>query len=111
MKCVIVKKMKFIKEQESSGLLSSFRTKYIQIKFLCLVLFCFKSIQQVKTRYKMNEIVNRFLLVGDKFMPEMPLRQPRFTYSDCGPFTKNKQRIKKILRKRRFKIYLLKRNR
>ena len=27
----------------------------------------------------MNEIVNKFLLVGDKFMPEMHLRQPGFT--------------------------------
>ena len=41
----------------------------------------------------MNEIVNKFLLVGDKFMPEMHLRQPGFTYSACGPFTKNKERI------------------
>ena len=38
----------------------------------------------------MNEIVNKFLLVGDKFMPEMHLRLPGFTYSACGPFTKNK---------------------
>ena len=41
----------------------------------------------------MNAIVNMFLLVGDKFMPEMHLRQPGFTYSACCPFTK---RIKKI---------------
>ena len=41
----------------------------------------------------MNEIVNKFLLAGDKFMPEMHLRQPGLTYSDCGPFTKNKGRI------------------
>ena len=39
----------------------------------------------------MNEIVNKFLLVGDKFMPEMHLKQPGFTYSACGPFTKNKE--------------------
>ena len=38
----------------------------------------------------MNEIVNKFLLAGDKFMPEMHLKQPGFTYSACGPFTKNK---------------------
>ena len=44
----------------------------------------------------MNEIVNKFLLVGDKFMPEMLLRQPGFTYRACGPFTKNKERIKKF---------------
>ena len=39
----------------------------------------------------MNEIINKFLLVGDKFMPEMHLKQPGFTYSACGPFTKNKK--------------------
>ena len=44
----------------------------------------------------MNEIVNKFLLVGDKFMPEMHLKQLWFTYSACGLFTKNKERIKKI---------------
>ena len=45
----------------------------------------------------MNEIINRFLLVGDKFMPEMHLKQPGFTYSACGPFTKNKERIEKFM--------------
>ena len=44
----------------------------------------------------MNEIVNTFLLAGDEFMPEMHLRQPAFTYSACGPFTKNKERIQKF---------------
>ena len=38
---------------------------------------------------KMNEIVNTFLLAGDKFMPEMQLKQPQFMYSAYGPFTKN----------------------
>ena len=42
----------------------------------------------------MNEIINRFLLAGDKFVPEMHLKQPGFTYSACRPFTKNKERIK-----------------
>ena len=46
---------------------------------------------------KMNEIINKFLLAGDKFMPEMHLRQPGFTYSACGPFTKNKERIEKFM--------------
>ena len=45
----------------------------------------------------MNEIVNKFLLAGDKFMPEMHLKQPGFTYSACGPFTKNKERIEKFM--------------
>ena len=41
----------------------------------------------------MNEVVNKFLLAGDKFMPEKHLKQPGFTYSAYGPFTKNKERI------------------
>ena len=44
----------------------------------------------------MNEIVIKFLLSGDKFMPEMHSKQPGFTYSACGPFTKNKERIQKF---------------
>ena len=45
----------------------------------------------------MNKIVNKFLLAGDKYMPEMHLRQPGLTYSACGPFTKNKRKIKKFI--------------
>ena len=44
----------------------------------------------------MNEIVNEFLLPGDKFMPEMNLKQLGFTYGARGPFTKNKERIQKF---------------
>ena len=44
----------------------------------------------------MNQIVNTFLLKRDKFMPEMYLRQPGFTYSSYIPSTKNKERIQKI---------------
>ena len=44
----------------------------------------------------MGHVINTFLLAGDKFMPEMHLRQPQFTYSACGPFTKHKQRIQKF---------------
>ena len=44
----------------------------------------------------MNEIVNKFLSAGDKFMPEMHSRQPGFTYNACGPFKKNKQIIQKF---------------
>ena len=40
----------------------------------------------------MNDIVNNFLLPEDEFMPEMHLKQPGYTYSACGPFTKNKER-------------------
>ena len=39
----------------------------------------------------MNEMINKFLLAGYKFMPEIHLRQPRFRYSACGSFTKNKE--------------------
>ena len=45
----------------------------------------------------MNEIVKKFLLAGHKFMPEMHLKQPKFTYSACGLFTKNKERIEKFM--------------
>ena len=44
----------------------------------------------------MNNVINKFSLAGDKFMPEMHLRQPRFVYSACGPFTRHKERIKKF---------------
>ena len=44
----------------------------------------------------MNEIVNKSLLAEDKLIPEMHLRQPESTYSACGPFTKNKERIQKF---------------
>ena len=50
---------------------------------------CFKIIN-------MNEIANNFLLAGDRFMPEMHLKQPGFTYRACGPFTINKGRIQKF---------------
>ena len=44
----------------------------------------------------MGQIINKFFLTGNKFMPEMHLRQPQFTYSACGPFTKHRERIKKF---------------
>ena len=57
----------------------------------------------------MNEIVNKFLLAEDKFMPEMHLKQTGLTYSACGPFPRNKERIKKLKKRDIFKIYLSKR--
>ena len=45
----------------------------------------------------MNEIMNKFLLVGDKFMPEIHLKEPVFTYTACGPFTRNKERTEKFM--------------
>ena len=44
----------------------------------------------------MNEIVNKILLAGDKFIPEIRFMQPRFTYTACGPFTENEERIQKF---------------
>ena len=46
----------------------------------------------------MNNVINKFLLAGDKFMPEMHLRQPQFVYGACGPFTRHKERIKEFKR-------------
>ena len=91
-KCAICgsKKSRFIKNQEAKGLLSNLgiKTPLSKVPILGDILFWM--------HIKMNEIVNKFLLAGDKFMPEMHLKQPRFTYSACGPFTKNKERIQKF---------------
>ena len=57
------------------------------------MIFCFNVHAKL---YKMNEIVNTFLLAGDMFMAEMHLKQPRFTHNACGPFTKSKKRIQKL---------------
>ena len=51
----------------------------------------------IPLEYKISEIVNKFLLAGNKFRPEMHLKQPGFTYSACRPFTKNKERIQKFM--------------
>ena len=65
------KKSNFIKEQEASGLLSSLGIKTTLSK-TPLVVNLFKSTKQVNTRYKMNETADKSLLVGDKFVSEMP---------------------------------------
>ena len=44
----------------------------------------------------MNEIVNKLLFAGDKFMSEMHIKDLEFTYSTCGPFTENKEKNPKI---------------
>ena len=86
-----IKKSRFVKEQEVKRLLNSLglKTPLNKIPVLGSILFCL---------YEMNEIGNRFLLVGDKFMPEIHLKQLGFTYSACGPFTKNRERIKKFMK-------------
>ena len=74
-KCAICnsRKSKFINKQEAKGLLSNLgiKTPLSKMPVLGDILFWMNII--------MNEIVNKFLLAGDKFMPEMHLRQPRFT--------------------------------
>ena len=44
----------------------------------------------------MNDIINKFLLAGDRFIPEIHLKQPGFTYIACGPFRKYKERMQKL---------------
>ena len=91
-KCAICnsKKSRLIKNQEAKGLLSNLgiRTPLSKVPILGDNLFLM--------HIKMDEIVNKFLLARDKFMPEMHLKQPGFTYSACGPFTKNKEQIQKF---------------
>ena len=57
----------------------------------------------------MNEIVNKFLLGRDKFMSEMHLKEPGFTYSACGLFTKRKKESK-ILKKQEIHAIFAKMN-
>ena len=53
----------------------------------------------------MNETIDKFLLAGDKLMTKMHLEQPGFTYSACRPFTKNKERIQKLMRREKQTIF------
>ena len=82
-----IKKSRFIKKQEVSGLLSSLgqKTSLCKVPLLGEILF---------QRYKTHEIINKFLLRGDQFMSVMHLRQPGFTYSACRPFTKQRKNKK-----------------
>ena len=54
----------------------------------------------------MNKIVNKFLLVGDKSFPQMHLKQPGFTYSARGPFTKKQRKNWKVYAKWKYRLYL-----
>ena len=84
------KKSRFIENKEAKELLTNLgiRTPFSKVPLLGEYL--------VLMSIRMNKVVNMFLLAGDKFMPEMHLKQPGFTYSACGPFTKNKERIQKF---------------
>ena len=90
-KCAICnnKNSRFI--SQGSGLLDNLglNTPQNRMKMLCGMLLDDKIIN-------MNNRINKFLLAGDKFMPEMRLKQPGFTYSACGSFTKYKERIQKF---------------
>ena len=83
------KTSKFIKEQEASAIILNLAKSLSKIPLVGHIFFFF-------LRYKMYEIINKFLLAGNKFMPEMYLRLPRFTYSACRHFTKNKERTQKF---------------
>ena len=92
------KNSKFIKEQQAKGLLSNLgiRTPLNKIPLLGHILFQLSRIMlDAISLYKIINIINKLLLAGDKFMLEIHLRQPQFTYSAWGPFTKHKQRIQK----------------
>ena len=89
------KKSSFIKDQDAKGPLINLSVRAPLSKVPIWVIFCFKV--DVKLYIKKNKIVSKFLLLGDRFMPQM---QPGFTYSPCGPFTKNKERIQKFKRTR-----------
>ena len=82
-----------MKEQEAKGLLSSLglKTRLSKISLFGDILF---------SVYKMNEIMNKLLLVGDTFMPEMHLKQPGFGYTACGLFTRNKETNETFLQAR-----------
>ena len=57
-------------------------------------------------QFEMRKIINKFLLTGDKFMPELHSKQPGFTYSACGPFTKHCERIQKFRETGNLKTYI-----
>ena len=90
-----------MKEQEANRLLSNLGTK-TPLSKIPLLNVLFLSI-------KMNEIVNNFLLAGDKFMPEMQLKQLGFTYRVCCSFTKSKERIEKFLQSGNTDLWQIKR--
>ena len=78
-----------MKEQEAKWLLSNLRIKK-PLKTSIVKCFILRHI-------KMNELVNKFYLAGDKFLPEMHLKQLGFTNSACGPFMRNKESIEKFI--------------
>ena len=100
-KCAICgsKKSRFIKNQEEKGLLSNLdiKTPLSKVPTLGDILFWM--------HVKMNEINNKLLLAGYKYMPEIHLKQPGFTYSACGLFTKNKNEFKNLKKQEKQAIF------
>ena len=92
---VEIKRSRFLKEKEAKALLSNLGIKTPLSKIPLL-------------NEWMNEIVNKFLLAGDKFMSGMHLKQSAFTYSACGPFTKKQRKNWKICVDRKNRLYLQK---
>ena len=92
---------RFMKEK---GLLSSLGIKPSVSNIPLLDKILFSS----RYQYKMNEIVNKFLLGGDRFMPKMHLKQLGFTCSACGPLTKSKERIQKSMQTVNANYYIYK---
>ena len=90
-KCAVCncKKLQLIKEQEGRELFSKSGMKVPILSDISILNTLF-------WKYKKNAIVNKVLLPGDTFMPEIHLKQPRFTYTACGSLTKNKERIKRL---------------
>ena len=80
------KKLRFIKKQEGNSLLLGRNSSFGRIP----------SLGSILKKNKIKKIINKFLLAGDKFLPKMHLRQPRFTDSAWGPISRNKDRIQKF---------------
>ena len=54
----------------------------------------------------MNKVINKFLSIGEKFMPELNLKQPWFPYNVCGSFRKYRERVKKFRETGNLKRYI-----
>ena len=92
-------KINIIKEQEASGLLSSLRTRtgLDKIPLVDPILL---------SEYKMNEMINTFLLAGDKFMPQMHLRQPNLRTKLAEHLLKTKKEFKKLKKQQTQDIFI-----
>ena len=91
-RCSICNNKKSIFILQGSGLFDSLALNTAQNRMKNALWNAFNKI------INMNNVISKFLLAGDKFLPEMHSRQPQFVYSACGPFTRHKERIKKFKR-------------